>query len=120
MTMVAIVPISDANGERVYQAIAGDKHSIGKTAGAALDSLTAQLESGELSDLLVIQSFRSDGFFSIGQQHRLTELMALWRAARDRGETLPPEQQMELDCLTDAELKAATARSAVMAEQLNR
>jgi hypothetical protein len=42
MTTVAILPISDASGESIYREIAGDKQSIGRTAGEALDALTAQ------------------------------------------------------------------------------
>lgn len=119
MTTVAILPISDANGEKSYRAIAGDKHSVGKTAGQALDALTAQLDEMELGALLIIQSFRSDSFFSAEQQKRLSELMNLWRLARDQGQTLPPEQQAELDSLVEAELRAATARTAAWMQQGN-
>ncbi len=42
--------------------------------------------------LLIIQSFRPDWFFSAEQQQRLSNLMNLWRTARDEGQTLPPEQ----------------------------
>jgi hypothetical protein len=122
MATVAILPVSDASGERIYRAIAlrarcanaGDKQSTGKTAGEALDGLTAQLETSEFSTLLIIQSFRPDWFFSNEQQQRLSELMNLWRTARDEGQTLPPEQQAELDSLVKAELKAATARTAAI------
>jgi hypothetical protein len=62
MTTVAILPISNADGERIYQAIAGDKQSLGKAAGEALDALTAQLDDHEFSTLMVIQSFRMDSF----------------------------------------------------------
>ncbi|MEP0755482.1 hypothetical protein NDA03_25195 [Trichocoleus sp. Lan] len=127
MTTVAILPVSDANGERLYRVIAlgarsanaGDKQSTGKTAGEALDALTAQLEGSESGTLLLIQSFRPDWFFSAGEQQRLSELMSLWRTARDRGQALPPEQQAELDRLVEAELKAATARTAALVQQLS-
>jgi hypothetical protein len=119
MTTVAILPVSDANGEKLYRAVAGDKQSTGKTAGEALDALTAQLEGNEFSALLIIQSFRPDWFFSTEQQQRLSDLMNLWRTARDEGQTLPPEQQAELDSLVEAELKAATARTAALVQQLN-
>lgn len=119
MTTVAILPLSDASGERIYRAVAGDKQSTGKTAGEALDALTAQLEGDEFSTLLIIQSFRPDWFFSAEQQKRLSELMNLWRTARDEGQSLPPEQQAELDSLVEAELKAATARTAALVQQLN-
>ncbi len=95
MTTVAILPVSDASGKRSYRAIAGDKQSTGKTAGEALDALTAQLEGDEFSTLLIIQSFRPDWFFSAEQQKRLSDLMNLWRTARDRGQTISPEQQVE-------------------------
>jgi len=114
MTTVAILPISDANGEKSYRAIAGDKSSIGKTAGQALDALTAQLDELEFNAPLVIQSFRPDSFFSLEQQERLSELMHLWRLARDQGQALPPAQQAELDHLVEAELRAATARTAAL------
>jgi hypothetical protein len=112
MTTVAILPISDVNGEKSYQAIAGDKHSIGKTAGQALDALAAQLDELEFSALLVIQSFRPDTFFSSEQQQRLSELMNLWRLARDQGQELPPAQQAELNGLVEIELRAAASRTA--------
>jgi len=119
MTTVAILPISGANGEKSYRAIAGDKHSVGKTAGQALDALTAQLDEIEFSALLVIQSFQPDSFFSAEQQERLSELMESWRVARDQGLALPPEQQAELDSLVELELRAATARTAAFMQQGN-
>ncbi|HEY9655454.1 MAG TPA: hypothetical protein V6C50_08170 [Crinalium sp.] len=119
MTTVAILPISDANGEKSYRAIAGKKHSVGKTAGQALDALTVQLDEIELGALLVIQSFRPDPFFSAEQQERLTELMNLWHEARDQGLELPPEEQTELDRLVEMELRAATARTAALMQQEN-
>jgi len=119
MITVAILPVSDASGERIYRAVAGDKQSTGKTAGEALDALTAQLEGSELGTLLIIQSFRPDWFFSAQQQQRLSDLMNLWRTARDEGQTLPLEQQAELNSLVEAELKAATARTAALVQQLS-
>lgn len=54
MTTVAILPKRDPSGEKSYRAIAGDKHSVGKTAGQALDALTTQLGETEFGVLLVI------------------------------------------------------------------
>ena len=68
MTTLAILPISDANGEKSYRATSRDKHSVGKTAGQALDALPTQLDEIEFSALLVIQSFRPDAFFSLEKQ----------------------------------------------------
>ncbi len=117
MTTVAILPIYDASGQKSYRAVAGDKYSIGKTAGQALDALTAQLDEGELRALLLLQSFHADQFFSIEQQKRLSELMDMWRTARDEGLELSQQLQEELDNLVEAELKAATARTASLLQQ---
>ncbi len=117
MTTVAILPILDADGEKTYRAIAGDKHSIGKTAGQALDALTTELGEIEFSALLIIQNFSPDKFFSAKQQERLSELMSLWRSARDQGQALSPELQAELDTLVEVELRAATARTAALIQQ---
>jgi hypothetical protein len=117
MTTVSILPIPNASGETVYRAIAGDQQSVGKTAGQALDALTAQLGETEFRGVLLIQNFRPDPFFNASQQARLSELMVLWRVARDRGQMLPPTQQVELDDLVEAELRAATARTATIVQQ---
>ena len=111
MTTVAILPASDANGQKIYRAIAGNKQSVGKTVGQALDALTLQLDDEESSStMLVIQSFQPDGFFG-AQQQRLAELMDLWRSAQSQGRELTQNQQVELDSLVEAELRAAIARS---------
>lgn len=69
MTTVATLATRDASGEKSYRAMsddkplciyAGDKHSVGKTAGQAIDALTVQLGETEFTALLVIQSFRPD------------------------------------------------------------
>lgn len=73
MTTVAILPISDVDGKRAYRAIAGDKQSVGQTAGQALDALVAQLDEMAFGALLVIQSFRPDAYFNAEQQERLSE-----------------------------------------------
>ncbi|MGB3295596.1 MAG: hypothetical protein WBB01_21645 [Phormidesmis sp.] len=118
MNTVAILPIADTGGGRSYRAITGDKFSVGKTAGQALDALTVQLGESEFRALLVIQSFQPDAFFSEQQQQRLSELMEAWRFAEENGQALPPEQQAELDALAEAELKAATARTAAIMQQV--
>ena len=119
MTTVAILPISNDSDGNSCRAIAGNQQSVGKTAGRALDALTAQLGETEFSALLVIQSFSPDRFFSAEQQKRLSELMNLWRETRDIGTVLLPEQQAELDTLVETELRAATARTATIIQQVS-
>jgi DNA-binding transcriptional regulator YbjK len=120
MAKVAILPIQTETGGVSYRAVAGDKQTHGKTAGEALDALTAQLSEEETGTLVIVQSLRPDRFFSVGQQKRLAELMERWRTARDRGETLPANQQAELEALVEAELRASADRAAALAGELGR
>jgi hypothetical protein len=59
-------------------------------------------------------------FFSADQQRRLAELMERWRVARDKGESLPGDEQAEFESLVEAELRAAAARAAALADALGR
>ncbi len=117
MTTVAILPILDSRGDKVYRAIAGHQQSEGKTAGQALDALTDQWEQADFSGLLLIPGFQPDALFNADQQHRLADLMTEWRAARDRGGELPANQQAELEALVEAELLAATMRTIPLAQR---
>lgn len=116
MTNVAILPVPTDHGGISYHAVAGTKQSAGATAGAALDALTAQLSADETSTLVIVQSFRPDRFFTAVQQQRLDELMTYWRAAHDSGGSLAAQEQAELELLVEAELEAATQRSASLAD----
>src|SRR3977135_941508 len=104
MTKVAILPVPTEQGDLAYRAIAGEKYSQGKTAGEALDALTAQLPADEASTLVVVQSLRQDRFFTAAQQQRLSTLMARWQTLRDQGVTLPAAEQTELEAPTNAEV----------------
>jgi hypothetical protein len=112
MTKVAILPEPSVEGHVIYRAIAGTRQAVARTAGAALDALTAQLSSEESGTMVVIQNHKPDEFFSAQQQQRLEELMQLWRAARDRGNKLSPSEQAELTALVDAEIQASGERAA--------
>jgi len=111
MTTVTIAPENPDTGKNIWRAIAGDKQSIGETAGEALDALTSQLSENESSSVVVIRRWQPDRFFTAAQQQRLSELMSKWRAARDSGVRLPPEEQSELESLVEAELLASAERS---------
>ena len=118
MTTVAIVPIPSQQGEMFYRAVSGRRKSDGKTAGEALDSLTAQFDQNEIGTLIVVQHHRPDRFFTAGQQNRMEELMRRWRAARDGGSSLPTDEAAELDALIEAEVRAATDRAAALVGEL--
>jgi hypothetical protein len=120
MTKVAILPIPTQQGDLSYRAIAGEKYAQGKSAGEALDALTAQLSADESSTLVVVQSLRPDRFFTATQQQRLDVLMARWRILRDQGASLPVAEQAELEALISAELQASAARAAALADASGR
>ena len=120
MTKVAILPETTDGGGISYRAIAGDRQSCGKTAGQALDALTAQLLEDEAGTLIIVQSRQPDRFFTAEQQQRLSELMVRWRDNRDCGETLPTKEQTELDALVEAELQASADRAASLLQELTR
>jgi hypothetical protein len=120
MTKVAIMPISTTHGEVSYCAIAGAKHAQGKTAGEALDALTAQFSPEETSTLVIVQSLRPDRFFTAEQQQRLSALMTQWQTAQDQGHPFPPEEQSALEALIEAELYASAARAAALADAVGR
>jgi hypothetical protein len=118
MTTIAIVPENPQELPRRFRAVAGEAQSVGATIGEALDALQAQLGGAEQTTLVVVQPMRPDDLFTAAQQQRLTDLLARWRAARDAGAPLPPEEQAELDALVDAERRAACERSAALVRQL--
>ena len=63
------------------------------------------------------EQFSSDEFFTATQQRHLGELMARWRVARDAGQMLPTEEQMELEGLIEAELAASAKRAERLIEK---
>ncbi len=115
---VSILPVPNDAGGQSYQAFSGDRHSQGRTPGEALDAITAQFEGVQASTLVVLQNHIPDQFFTADQSGRVEELMRRWRAARDSGESLSPKEQLELDGLVEAELRAAGQRAASMADEL--
>jgi hypothetical protein len=118
MTTVAIMPDSPGEQGTTYRAVAGTAQSVGRTAGEALDALTAQLGEEAAGTLVVVQNLRPDPFFTGVQRQRLDELMARWRAARDAGSSLPIPEQAELDGLIQAEVEAAARRAQALPDKL--
>jgi len=114
MTKVAILPETSAQGDVEYRAVASGHQALAKTAGAALDALTAQLPGDEAGTLVIVQNHGPDRFFTAGQQQRLGELMARWRTVRDGGGALPPVEEAELEALVEAEACASGERAAAM------
>src|SRR5882724_2207691 len=119
MTKVAILP-EPSKGETMYRAVAGTRHAVAKTAGAALDALTAKLPPEESGTLVVVQNHKADQFFTAQQQERLEQLMCRWRTARDTGQSLSSSEQAELNALVDAEVQASGERAAAALADLEK
>lgn len=120
MTTIAILPESIEPGRVTYRAISGQQQSVGKTAGEALDALTAALTHEASATMVIVQHQQADRFFNATQQARLKDLMLRWRAARDAGEALPLAEQSELDALVEAEMRASGERAAALRRELER
>lgn len=118
MTRVAILPEPGEGGTVQYRAIAGKEQSVGKTAGEALDAISAQLPADKTGTLVVVQNLQPDEFFTKQQCARLEELMDRWRTARDAGIALPAVEQAELDRLVQEEIAAAGRRARALRHEL--
>lgn len=114
MTTVTILPEAVSVDHVEYRAIAGRRQACASTPGAALDALSVQLPPEETGTLVIVQTHQPDRFFAATETRRLQELMSLWRAARDAGTTLPPDQAAELQALIDAEVRASGERAAAI------
>ncbi len=119
MTKVAISPVQTEDGHVSFNAIAGNKHTNGRTVGEALDALNEQLDDNERGTLIIIQNYRPDNFFGIEQQERLGSLMEQWRSARNSGNEFPSKKQEELDSLVELELMASAKRAKKLSNELN-
>jgi hypothetical protein len=96
-----------------YLAVAGDKESMGRTAGEALDALTSQLEEEESGTLVIVQNCKADEFFNAAQRERLTTLTQLRKAGN-----LSTEEERELESLVEAELDGARQRAEALLNKL--
>jgi hypothetical protein len=104
MPPVAIRPESTQGGNPRFRAVAGNRHSVGRTMGEALDALTADWGDDIKETAVLIQRFEPDPFFTAAQHSRIQELLG-------RRATLTAEERAELEALIDAELDATVART---------
>jgi hypothetical protein len=118
MTTIAILPEAGEGDAPTFSAIAAGQQATGRTAGEALDTLTAQLGAAAFGATVILQQFHPDRHFTADQRARLSDLMARWRAARETGGALPPTEQADLERLVDEELQGATDRTAQILSDL--
>jgi hypothetical protein len=120
MTRVAVLREGSGAAEATFRAIGGHVQASGRTAGEAVDALTARLPEGPDATLIIVRDLRPDHFLPAESRRRLDDLMARWRAARDSGSDLPDADRDELRRLVDAEVEASTARAEQIWHELGR
>jgi len=104
MTAIAIRTEEKETGEHRFRAIAGNRQSIGRTMGEALDALTAEWGDSIHETVVLIQRFQPDEYFTQAQYDRMQALLA-------RRTALTPKERAELEALLDAEGDATVART---------
>jgi len=114
METITILPEDSTTSGTLWRASYSGKHSLGKTAGEALDKLTESLNDNVSGAIVVVQPMQPDRFFTAEQRNRLQELMTKWRTARDVGTKLSDEEQAELESLVGAQLEGAANRAEAM------
>ena len=104
MPSIAMRTENSQAGTLRFQAAAGNRQSVGRTMGEALDALTADWGDDIQETVVFIQRFQPDAYFTAAQYCCMQELLA-------RRATLTAAECAELETLIDAELAAAVART---------
>ncbi len=114
--MDAITILPTHQPEESYEAAQGTLSARGRTAGEALDALTALLEPE--THVVVVQAQRPDRFFGATERARLEALMRRFHDAQASGQPLGEADQVELERLVDAELDASEERARALTDAL--
>jgi len=104
MPSIAIRTEHDQAGMPQFRAVAGNRQSVGRTMGEALDALTADWGETLQETAVLIQRFQPDAYFTAAQHCRMQELLS-------RRTRLTAVERAELETLIDAELDATVART---------
>lgn len=104
---------------KTYRAVSGEKQSVGKTIGEAVDNLTEQMDNTQQETLFIVQRFQPDKFFTAEQQKRLSKLMKKLHQAEAENKQMNPEEKTELENLIEAELEGSANRAEAIANLMN-
>jgi hypothetical protein len=110
MTSFAIRTEDGELGEPRFCAVAGDRQSVGRTMGEALDALTADWGDEIQGAVVLIPRFGPDEYFTGEQYRQMQELLS-------RRASLTAEERKELEALIDAELDGTVARTDSLVRQ---
>ena len=113
---ITILPTHHPEGS--YEAARGALRAEGRTAGEALDALTALLASEPATHVVIVQAQRPDTFFGAAEQARLEVLMQRFHDAQAGRGSLSDADRAELEQLIDAELEASGERAQALADAL--
>ena len=116
MDAITILPTHQPEGS--YEAAQGTLSAKGRTAGEALDALTALLEPEPATHVVIVQAHRPDRFFGATERARLETLMRRFHDAQVSGEPLSEADQAELEQLINAELDASGERAKALTDAL--
>ena len=115
MSAITILPTHQPEGS--FRAAQGTLSADGRTAGEALDALTALLKE-PATHIVIVQSQRPDRFFGAAECARLKALMSRFKDAQTGETSLSEDERTELETLIDAELEASAERAQVLADAL--
>jgi regulator of protease activity HflC (stomatin/prohibitin superfamily) len=104
MTSIVMRTEQSETGAPRFRAIAGQRQSIGRTMGEALDALTADWGNDIQETTVLIQRFQPDPYFTQAQYDRMQALLV-------RRTALTVAEREELEALIDTELEATVART---------
>ena len=116
MNAITIVPTHHPEGS--FEAAQGTLSAQGRTAGEALDALTALLEKEPSTHVVIVQSGRPDRFFGVAERARLEVLMGRFHDEETGKDVLSDAERAELERLIDAELEASEKRAQALADAL--
>lgn len=112
------MPEPGEGGTTWYRAIAGKRQCVGKTAGEALDAISAQLPAEKEAPWSSCRTFSQTRFSRKSSVRVSKSLWSRWRTARGAGAALPPVEQAELDNLVQEEIAAAGQRARALRHEL--
>ena len=115
--MGAITILPTRYPEASFEAAQGELSAKGRTAGEALDALTALLGTSA-THVVIVQSQRPDRFFGAAERARLQILMQRFQATQAPGTSLNGAEREELESLINAELEASAAHAQELADAL--
>lgn len=64
MATISLLPENQADGEIIWRAVAGEKESVGKTAGEALDELMSRMDQENSVTPIVARQMGPDESFT--------------------------------------------------------